>query len=115
MSRNKHLSFPLLADACNPGNLARLMILNCSSRPIQENLLSQWTGGQKNIYPGTIHELLKMQDSFTGRKKKVEDKEDDKDSKSASANTRNRTLFTNSVHLLTQGKWTQASKPTLSS
>jgi len=96
-----------LAEARSEVNLARLIILNCSSRPLQENLLSRWTGGQKNIYPGTIHEavkLLKMQDSFTGRKKKIEDKEDDKDSKSASANTCNRTFFTNSIHLLTQGE-----------
>jgi len=82
-----------LAEARSEGNLARLMILNCSSRPLQENLLSQWTGGQKNIYPDTIFEaikLLKMQDSFTGRKKKIEDREEDKDNKGASANTCNR-------------------------
>ena len=81
------------------------MILNCSSRPLQENLLSQWTGGQKNIYPVTIFEAikLKMHDSFTGRKKKIEDREENKDSKGASANTCNRTSFTNSIYLMTQG------------
>ena len=95
-----------LAEARSEGNLAMLMILNCSSRPLQKNLLSQWTGGQKSIYPDTIFEavkLLKMQDSFTGRKKKIEDKEEDKDSKGASANTCNRTSFTNSIYLFTQG------------
>ena len=95
-----------LAKARSEGNLARLMILNCSSRPLQENLLSQWTGGQKNIYPDNVFDaikLLKMQDSFTGRKKKIEDREEDKDIKGASANTCNRTSFTNSIYLLTQG------------
>ena len=70
-----------LAEGRSEGNLVRLIVLNCSSsRPLQENLLSQWTGGQKNIYPDTIFEavkLLNMQDSFTGRKKKIEDKEED--------------------------------------
>ena len=89
-----------LAEARSEGNLARLMTLNCSNRPLQENLLSQWTGGQKNIYPDTIFEavkLLKTQDSFTGRKKKIEHKEEDMDSKGASANTCNRTSFTKSI------------------
>ena len=95
-----------VAEARSEGNLARLMILNCSSRPLQENLISQCTGGQKNIYPDTIFKavkLLKMQDSFTGRRKKIEDEEEDKDSKGASANTCNRTFFTNSIYLLKQG------------
>jgi len=34
-----------LVEARSEGNLARLMILDCSSRPLQENFLYQWTGG----------------------------------------------------------------------
>ena len=71
-----------------------------------------------NPNPDTIFEavkLLNMQDSFTGRKKKIEDKEEDKDSKGASANTCNRTSFTNSIYLLTQGIRRQTSKKILSS
>jgi len=71
-----------------------------------------------NPNPDTIFEALKllnMQDSFTGRKRKIEDKEEDKDSKGASTNTCNRTSFTNSIYHLTQGIRRQTSKKILSS
>jgi len=45
-----------LAETRSDGNLARLMILYCSSRRLQENLQSQWTDGRKSIYPDTIFE-----------------------------------------------------------